>query len=82
MTNEDDLIAKILAAPQPTKVTRKKALQRDLDTWFFGGLLQELGHCSDPQCPDPRGEERVMTAVVGGKRMCRYSFMSGYGLDT
>jgi hypothetical protein len=80
--SEDDLIAKILATPQPAaKVTRrrKKQVVRDLDTWFFGGFLQELGICSDPNCPDPRGEDKVMTIVLDGKRMCRYSFLAGYG---
>ncbi|HEX4920827.1 MAG TPA: hypothetical protein VFV92_08815 [Candidatus Bathyarchaeia archaeon] len=83
MSAEDELIAKILASPQatekPKRTRRKKVVTRDLDTWFFGGFLQELGVCSDPNCPDPREKEKVMTIELDGKRMCRYSFINGYG---
>jgi hypothetical protein len=60
------------------RVTKKTT--RDLDTWYFGGLLQEFGKCDDPDCPDPRGKDQVMTIVIDGKRMCRFSFLNGYGL--
>jgi hypothetical protein len=77
----DEELAKLEATPEPKPIkVVKKAKKRDLDTWYFGGMLQEFGICDDPDCPDPRGKDQVMTIVVDGKRMCRYSFLEGHGL--
>jgi hypothetical protein len=76
----DDELAKLDAVVPKTSKARSKSQKRDWDTWYFGGMLQELGTCEDPECPDPRGRDQVMTSVINGKRMCRFSFIEGFGL--
>lgn len=81
-----DELEAVLKAPEqitkPTTTRKKKVAVRDQDTWYFK-VDHTMGEdCENPECVDPRNKPRIMTAVVNGKRMCRFCFLAEWNMPS
>jgi hypothetical protein len=67
--------------PRTTRVKAENV--RDYETWFKK-MKQFGGHCTNPQCSDPRPPSQYPTQMVATlsneQNVCRYCFLEGYGL--
>lgn len=84
----DEALKTLLSAPEEKPKRRSKAKGpdtkiRDYLTWFK--LETHFNTCTNPDCIDPRitaERPRHMVAEIENVgRICRYCFLSGYGLD-
>lgn len=71
------------------KTTGVDTSERTYQTWFklhhsmIDDVTEELCHCQNPNCQDPRdhSEHSQMCVKINEQYMCRFCFMSGWLLN-